>query len=891
MTVVPGDRLGPYEIRAPLGAGAMGEVFRAHDSRLQRDVAIKVLPAAFSEDANRVARFEREARVLATLNHPHIAAIYGLEELSAVPGSVRPLARALVLELVEGDTLADRLRHGALPCAEAIAIAGQIAQALDAAHEKGIVHRDLKPANVKITPGGVVKVLDFGLAKTVKGPVLSEALSQLVTETDPGTRAGTVLGTAAYMSPEQARGHDVDKRTDIWAFGCVLYQMLTGRLAFAAETTADTIAAILERDPDWTGLPAALSARVRRALQRCLEKDPSRRARDIADVAADLDQSGFDADSAASKDGRPQAGTPRAVALAAMLVAAAGLAALVWMFLSDGPVPALVTRTTITLPASQQLDISASAAPLALSPDGRLVAYAARGDSDTQLFIRRLDAFEPRPLAGTEGATYPFFSPDGESIAFFADNRLKRVSIRGGSPVAICEAPVVGRGGAWSPDGTIVFDPGISGLMRVPDTGGTPEFLSTDDAEMDRRDLSWPQFLPGGRALLVTVGPGLLTAGQDALAVLSLDSGRWRVLGAGSQPQYLPPGYLVFHAPHVREGDLQAVRFDAGQLEVRGEPVAVLDGVFRSENSGGAYTALAQTGTIVFAPGGFARTLSRVDRNGRRSPLVADRRGFRTPRISPDGTRVAVVVDPRPSEVWVYDLARATGFPLSTEGHNFGVVWTPDGRRVAYSSEGEMYSRAADGSSDREPLFTADRAVYAAGWSPDGQYLVFNDVHPTNQFDIWVKPLGGEPRAVLATPAHEVDPALSPDGRWLAYDSNESGRREIYVRPFPDVDTGKWLVSTAGGRTPVWSPTGDELFYSNGSNVMTVPVEPRGTTFSAGAPAVLFSGPFETGSPGFDISPDGTYFVMVEADPSAKPTQIHVVLNWSEELKRIMPVP
>ncbi len=608
---------------------------------------------------------------------------------------------------------------------------------------------------------------------------------------------------------------------------------------------------------------------------------------DIGGVPVELDQTlatSVDTAPVVVRDAIWQRRLPWALASVG-LVAVSAVGVGIWMIRGSGgdSLPS-VTRTTVTLAADQQLDTQHRAMPLALSPDGRRLVYVAHSAGRAELYLRNLDAFETKPMAGTEGARYPFFSPDGQWVAFFAEDKLKRVSIQGGSPVTVCNTPVAGRGGTWGPDGTIVFDPGISGLMRVAADGGIPEPVVSQDAEMDARNLRWPQFLPHGRALLATA----TIEGNATLVVLSLDTGTWRQLGRGSQAQYVPPGHLVFHSTAVKEGELQAVGFDVERLTIRGEPISVLDGVFRSNNGGGAYFAVAGSGTLVFARGGHARTLVRVDRNGRRVPLVDDRRGFRLPRISPDGRRVAVTIDPRPSQIWIYDIERGSGLPLATEGHNLASAWTPDSRRVAYTSDGEMYWRAADASSEAQRLLARDRPQYPSEWSRDGRSLIFLDDHPTNRFDIWVMTLDADPRPLVATGAHELMVRLSPDERWLAYVSDESGRYEVYVRPFPNVDERKWTISTGGGVEPVWSTTGRELFYMNGMAMMAVAIEVRGATLDVAAPELLFTGPFETGSPSFDISPDGTYFVMVEADPDAKPTQIQVVLNWAGELNRLV---
>jgi len=882
-----GTHLGVYRVEALIGAGAMGEVYRAHDTKLGRAVAIKVLPASFTNDPDRLARFEREARALAALNHPNIATIHGFEDFRTVDSARDATVRGLILELVEGETLDARTRNG-LTCDQALQLARQIADALDAAHEKGIIHRDLKPANVRVTSDGTVKVVDFGLAKLIQPAESSLPSSSSPTLTLGGTREGLVVGTVAYMSPEQARGLPVDRRTDIWAFGCVLYEILSGRAAFARETISDTVAAVLNSEPDWTALPDTVPPYVRRMLRRCLEKDVKRRARDIGDVRMELD------DAAASRDAVPAASGPRSrfsgglpwMLATVGLIAAVAIGMSVWRPRTSlpGPEP-VVTRTTLTLPPGQELDTSDGAGPLAFSPDGRRVAYVATAGGGTRLFVRNLDAFGAEALSGTDGAQFPFFSPDGESVAFFADGKLRRVSIRGGSPLVVCEAATTGRGGTWGADGTIVFDPGASGLMRVPAAGGVPQPVVSRDATMDRKNLSWPQFLPDARGLLVTVaGTSFI---EDTLAVVALDTGEWHQLGPGSQPQYLPSGHLIYHAVGVREGELHVVPFDTATLSLRGRPMAVVDDVFRAQNEGAVYFAVAQNGALIFTPGGYARTLVQVDRHGRRTPIVDDRLGFRGPVVSPDGGKVAVTIDPRPSQIWVYDLSRRTRSAVATDAHSLAPLWTPDGRRIAYAgSPGpDLFWRAADAGSPAERLLARDGQQYPTSWSRDGQLLIFTDGLP-NAFDIWMLPLGGQPRPLLVTPASEWSAQLSPNNHWIAYQSNESGRLDVYVRPFPNVNDGKWTISTAGGQRPAWSPDGTELFYAEESAVMRVPVDTRGSRFVAGPPERLFSGPFDLSYMSYAVSKDGTHFIMVEVDPNARPTQLNVVQNWAEEVKR-----
>jgi serine/threonine-protein kinase len=871
-----GRDFGPYRILSLLGSGGMGDVFLARDGRLGRDVAVKFLPLDLGSSPERRGRFEREARLLAALNHPNIATLYGFEEYDGTA--------ALVLELIEGPTLAERLAGGALPVREAIAFAGQIAEALEAAHEKRIVHRDLKPANVKLTAGGVLKVLDFGLAKET-GEAPRADHSQAPTRSAGETRDGLVVGTASYMSPEQARGLAVDRRTDLWAFGCVLYEMLAGRKAFSGATVSDTIAAVLQKEPDWTALPAKAPPNLLHLLRRCLEKDPRKRLRDAGDARLDLD------DALSGPPSREQTATPRSLSRVLGVLALLTLSAtssMVWVLArkSDGPLP--VIRTTVMLPSRHELDSEPGAYPLTLSPDGRRIAYVARDEGRAQLYVRDLDSFEAKPIPGTEGARFPVFSPDAGWVAFFADDKLKRVSVDGGAPIPICDAPGSGRGASWGTDGTIVFDTG-AGLARVRADGGEPAPLSVLEAGIDPADLHWPHFLPGRRAIVATAAARRPERERETLVTLDLDSGELRRLGPGSQAQYTTPGYLVFHSPHVREGAIEAAPFDPGKLTLTGPAISVLDGSFRARNAGGAYFAVARHGTLVFAPGGLAHTLVRVQRNGRRTPLTAERRGFRFPRISPDGSRVAVTIDPRPSEIWIYDIARQTRVPLAREGHSIGAVWRIDGERVDFSLRSDIYSIRADGSAAAEPFLSIEHAQYPQHWSPDGSLLLFHAGLPAG-FDIWVKPLSGEAAPLIATPASEYAGRISPDGRWLAYSTDESGRVEVSVRPFPDVNSGKWVVSTGGGHTPVWSPDGRELFYVRGSSLMAVPIETRGARLAPGTPLELFDGPFDTTQDNnYDVSPDGKYFVMVETDPDARPTRIQLVLNWPEELERRAP--
>jgi Tol biopolymer transport system component len=606
--------------------------------------------------------------------------------------------------------------------------------------------------------------------------------------------------------------------------------------------------------------------------------------RDIGDVLAEIDE----ARSGAARAGEPARGdassTRWKLATAAAIVVAGVAAASTWMLSSRGLPAAAPIRTSVTLLAGVELDTAYTSQAFAMSADGRRLAYVGTAGGRKRLYVRGLDEFEARVIDGTDGARYPHFSPDGKWIAFFTDRQLKRVSIAGGAPITICEIATVGRGGSWGPDGYIVFAPQDKGLMRVKAEGGEPIPIATLDPQIDGRRHAWPQHLPDGSGLVSTI--------DGTLVVLSFATRHWHELLPGSQAQYLETGYLVFHAFQAREGQLDAVAFDIAHLAVRGSPFVVLDATFRSANGGAAFFAVAPSGTLAVVPGGYARKLVRVDRQGRRSPLVEERRGFRFPRISPDGQRVAVTIDPRPSQIWVYDLQRGTGIPLATQGHNLGPSWTRDGQRVAFSGGDGLQWTAADGREQPSLLVARTqsdaRNTAQASWASDGRTIVFSEELPATSNDIWTTRAGESPEPLIATRARELGPRLSPDSRWIAYESDESGRNEVYVRPFPNVNEGRWTLSTTGGWTPVWAPDGRELFYMNGATLMVVPVTTDGGTLVAGKPELLFDGPFDTSqNHNFDVFPDGEHFVMVETDPDANPTKIDVVQNWAGEVARL----
>ena len=884
-----GQELGHYRVVDKLGAGGMGEVYRATDSKLGRDVAIKVLPSEVAQNPERLARFEREARLLASLNHPNIAVIYGLEESEGQP--------FLVLELVEGEDLQERLRRGPIPVPDALAIASQIAEALEEAHARGIVHRDLKPANVKLSLNGKVKVLDFGLAKAYGAEVLPEELSQSPTQQQE-TAAGVILGTAAYMSPEQARGQPVDKRSDIWAFGVVLLEMLTGQRPFAGGTLTDTLAAVLEHEVDWEALPETTPDGMRRVLRRCLQKDRHRRLHDIADARIEIEEASNE-----SPHGPPprRGGSSRPIwlSLAVFVGAAASAGVVAWSVRGGGAPVRDPVRFVIDLPSDLRLGRAPS---VALSPDGRRLVYAAASDAGPiELHQRPLSQLEATPIPGTLGAAHPFFSPDGEWVGFFAEGTLKKVPLFGGPAVTLCEAGS-GFGGSWGEDDTIVFSPAyVSGLLQVSAAGGDPKVLIDLDPETGETGLHWPEILPGGQWVLYTVSPGMQMKAKR-LEALSLETGERRILlENASDGRYLEAGYLAF----MRNGSLVAAAFDLGRLELASDVVTVQRELTRLDSGKGDF-GLSREGTLAWVPDPSPRdpigipesALVWVDRRGRAEAVKAPVRRYWAPVLSPDGHRLAVTID---LELWILELGRGVLTRTTFEARNHLPVWSPTGDRIVFSSvrdgQANLYWMRADGTGDVERLTTSKQHQDAASWSPDGKTVAFAEVHPQSQSDLWLLHLESEGgvELFLQTRFDEREPMISPDGKWLAYASNESGQFEIYVQSFPEGGR-RHLVSRDGGMEPRWSRDRRELIYRNGERVLAVEVE-TGGEFSAGDPVLLFEGAygldFETGvipwgAPNYDIGPDGR-FLMIRLEPELPLTKINVVLDWTQELEGLIP--
>jgi eukaryotic-like serine/threonine-protein kinase len=876
---------GKYRIIDKLGAGGMGEVYQAEDLSLNRQVAIKVLPPVFAADRERLARFEREARVLASLNHPNIAMIYGVEEADG--------KRFLVLELVEGETLAERLSQGPPPIEDALEICLQIAEGLEGAHEKNIIHRDLKPSNVKMTPEGKVKILDFGLARAYHDQISDVDLAKSPTITADMTRPGVILGTAAYMSPEQAKGKAVDKRADIWAFGCILFEMLTGRAAFPGKDVTEILAAVIRAEPDWSCFPANLHGRLREVLERCLKKDLRDRFHDIADVRVDLqrvlsDPGGVSIQPVTIADARRKLrlGLPWVAAVAVLGIIIGGAA--IWNLRK--PEPRQIIRFDYQLPEGQEFSKTLSP-PLAISRDGKQIVYS----TPQGLYLRSLDELTAKLIPGTEGnSELPFFSPDGRWIGYSSptDGKLKKISAHGGVPVVLCSVAET-LGAIWQKDDTIVFGQPPNEMMRISANGGTPESLAKLKTGYF---IVLPQILPDGRSVLYTS----IESGHERILVKSPNAEEAKNLLEGYGAQLLPTGHLVY----ALDDNIFAARFDPDRLEVIGGPVPVVENV-------GDF-AVSDSGTMAYIPHtgpGIPynrRTLVWVDREGKEAPIAAEPGSYINPRVSPDGTRIALSIQTSDKvDVWIWDLARQSLTKLTFDAAaEVSPLWTPDGRRIVFSNRGDkngVYWKAADGTGKDEFLGAGH---YPGSWSADGKTMVLTEWNTEAlNYDLGILPMEGDRKLslLLKEKYNEAQPRISPDGRWMAYTSNESGRNQVYVRPFPEVEGGRWQVSTSGGDSPLWSPDGRELFFRNGDAVMAVPVK-TDPAFSPGSPQTLFQGTYvssilsydDWNQATWDISPDGRRFLMMKetglaASGVVRSRKITVVLNWFEELKRRVP--
>ena len=883
MSIAAGTRLGPYEILAPIGAGGMGEVWKARDTRLDRDVAIKISKQEFSD------RFAREARSIAALNHTNICHLY----------DVGP--NYLVMEYVEGPDLC-----GPLDFEDALPIIQQLIDGIEAAHEKNIIHRDLKPANIKITPEGVVKILDFGLAKVMEPPPSTDGNPEnSPTLTIGATQAGAILGTAAYMAPEQAKGRAADKRSDIWSFGVILYEVLTGKRLFSGETAVEILGAVLNRDADISAAPA----RVHRLLRWCLEKDRKQRLASISDARRLLVESGADSEPAAVPFGGTASRRSVAwiVATAVLAIIAAGTSWIAYRATRPAELKPLV-RLEVDLGADVSLG-SAAGTDTIISPDGTRVVFVSQG----KLFTRRMDQPKAVELAGTDGAFAPFFSPDGQWVAFFSGGKLKKISVDGGAAIALCDAPVA-RGGSWGEDGNIIaaLVSGGGALSRIPSAGGAPTAVTQlAQGEATHR---WPQILPGGKAVLFTSHTS--TNGFDGanIEVVSLsgdgaDHRRKILQRGGTFGRYLPGSNGTGHLVYINKGTLFAVPFDPGKLEVRGTPSPVLEEVASSTSNGSAQFEFSRNGTLVYRSGGGSGllTVAWLDGAGKTQPLLAKPGAYGRPSLSPDGQRLALeITDASGPDVWVYDWQRDILTRLTFGGLSTSPVWTPDGRYIVYlAPEGVFWTRS-DGASKPQPLTQSKNRLVPFSFTPDGKRLIGSQNDPGNGFDLWTVPVesdaaglrAGKPEPYLLTPFDEREPMFSPDGRWVAYVSNDSGTHQLYVRAFPDKG-GKWQVSSGAAAYPAWARNGHELFFHTADNQMMVAnYTVKGDSFVTEKPRVWSEKRLANfgavGTKNYDLAPDGKRIVaLMPVDaPEAQQSRNHVIFleNFSDELRRKVPV-
>jgi len=877
MTLAPGTRLGSCVIVAPIGAGGMGEVYRARDTGLKREVAIKVLPAELSRDPERSARLEREAHMIAQMSHPNIGAIYDLRREGDLV--------YLLLELVPGVTLTHRLEEGALPLPEAMSLFRQIAMALEATHARGIIHRDLKPDNIKITPEGIVKVLDFGLAKEV------ESWSKTEGETRTGphdlTRHGTIVGTVAYMSPEQARGRPLDKRTDIWSFGCCLFEALSGFRPFRGDSAADVHAAVLKEEPDFASLPPGVPPEIRKLIKRCLRKDLNQRLRDVGDALVELD-------SALEAPEPPPGRGPGAISpgWAAALAAIALVTGLLVSRLIDLPTPPrseLVHRFTLDLPATEPMPLDAGPS-LALASDGSSLIYTARRGDSTELRRRFMDRLEPVRVLETEGATGPFFHAGEDEIGFFAKSQLHRLPLGDPAPVALVESPNP-RGASWDSD-RIVFSPRTeSGLWITSALGQSPTPLTELDQDIGERSHRWPSILPGGKHALFT---SWNKEGFTVEAVNLETRKRTSLVTNGAYARFAPTGHLLF----VRDFALWAQAFAESSLGLPVEPTKVVESVHFDELTGAAFYDVSSNGTLVYAPreeqGGeeVSGRLLAISRDGRPRLLNPVSREYQVPRLSPSGEEILTIeMEGGSTDLWLMDLGRGTRSRVTTDGQSGVPIWHPDGTSIAFAAQRglvfNIFSKPIDSTKPARRLTESPNFQFPTAWSPDGSKLAFVEIDAQTRSDVWIWSEQGV-KPFLSSPSNEKAAVFSPDGRFLAYSSDETGEDEVYVRPVDGSD-GKRTISTAGGREPVWR--GEEIFYRDEERMMAVPIKLEGG-IEPGQPRALFEAPFDEGeSPyaNYDVSPSGDEFYMVRTDEGREAKRLIVVTNWFQELKEKVP--
>ena len=887
MAILPGTRLGPYEVLSSVGAGGMGEVYRARDTRLERTVAIKILSGRLADQSKLRERFDREAKTIASLNHPHICTLYdvGHEDGTGY----------LVMEYIEGETLAQRLAKGPLPLEQVLQYAIEVADALDKAHRKGITHRDLKPSNIMLTKGGT-KLLDFGLAKLTQGDK-PNPYSELPTQKDGITAEGAILGTLQYMAPEQVEGREADARTDIFAFGLVVYEMATGKKAFEGKSQASLIAKILETEPAPISMlqpmtPPALD----RLVKKCLSKEPDKRWQAASDVCDELKWVAGDGQappsSTSSSPGLKERPRQKLLwglgAFAVLAVAVIGG----YDYFYRTPAEPRSFRFAVAPPEKHTFPVLANTPSfLTISPDGTKLAFVVVDSAEhSMLWVRDLDSQSAQPIPGTDDAQAPFWSPDSRFIAFSDNSSLKKVPVSGGPVQTLASTQALG-GGTWNRDGVILFSPSTLGadIMRVSAAGGLPTPLIQLDPQHENA-LTWPTFLPDGKRFLYLARSPAPTS--SSINIASLDSKEIRrLLSLTSVALYAPPGYLLF----VRSGTLLAQPFDANRLELRGDAVPFAEGVQFSALNGRAAVAVSDNGILAYrlVPSAGQLRLVFTDRKGAEQQLTAPPHAYRNPRLSPDGQRIAVTIDEGGSQEWLLDVNRGTLSRLTFEGsYNGGTAWTPDGKRITFGSDRagprNLFWQLADGSGSPERLMTADHTQVASSWSQDGQVLLFETTGPGTGFDVWAYQANDRKTwPLLQSRFNEIGPRFSPDGHWFAYASDESGKYEVYVQPYPGPG-GKWQISTEGGTEPVWARDG-ELFYRNGEKMMVVQTVVK-PSFSAGTPKVLFEGRYASYQtlPDYDVTPDGQRFLFLKTGDEGR-AEISVVVNWPEELRQKVP--